>query len=81
MKKKMYATFFDAVQRGIVDSLKRMDGVDDVDECFDVDASAEDVVKIHVPWDEGRPVDISKVSFYIDENIFDKSVSDHSKGA
>lgn len=78
MKKKMYATFFDAVQRGIVDSLKRMDGVD---ECFDVDAIAEDVVKIHVPWDEGRPVDISKVSFYIDENIFDKSVSDHSKGA
>lgn len=76
MKKKMYATFFDAVQRGIVDPLKRMDGVDDVDECFDVD-----VVKIHVPWDEGRPVDISKVSFYIDENIFDKSVSDHSKGA
>lgn len=81
MKKKMYATFFDAVQRGIVDSLKRMDGVDDVDECFDVDAIAEDVVKIHVTWDEGRPVDISKVSFYIDENIFDKSVSDHSKGA
>lgn len=78
MKKKMYATFFDAVQRGIVDPLKRMD---DVDECFDVDAIAEDVVKIHVPWDEGRPVDISKVSFYIDENIFDKSVSDHSKGA
>lgn len=75
MKKKMYATFFDAVQRGIVDPLKRMDGVDDVD------AIAEDVVKIHVPWDEGRPVDISKVSFYIDENIFDKSVSDHSKGA
>ena len=40
MKKKMYATFFDAVQRGIVDPLKRMDGVDDVDECFDVDVIA-----------------------------------------
>lgn len=60
MKKKMYATFFDAVQRGIVDSLKRMDGVDDVDECFDVDVIAEDVVKIYVPWDEGRLVNISK---------------------
>lgn len=50
-------------------------------ECFDVDVIAEDVVKIYVPWDEGRPVDISKVSFYIDKDAFDKSVSNHSKGA
>lgn len=34
--------------------------MDDVDECFDVDAIAEDVVKIYVPWDEGRLVNISK---------------------